>query len=474
MKKIIISLFSLLCIVPISSAKDVGVPAQCEDVMLQAFYWDSYRLDKYGRTNWISLIKDTAAIAANFDLVWLPPSAQGGGVGYYHKCLSNQNSDWGQAQNLQRLIAGLRKGGVKVIADIVINHRGNMSSWCNFYEDDFTFLYGGKFQLTEEHICAGDECFTTTASSCYGGEVHGAADTGTNDHGARDLDHTSPYVQEWAKSYLKYMKGFMRYEGFRYDMTRGYDGKYLKMYNESAQPYISVSEFWEGIGQQVAHLKATDYNTMIFDFPLKYTLGDAIVKGSYGLLKNPANSLRGKGYAKYAVTFIDNHDTFERSDSQGNQFGGYNVDLTNANVKAQILQANAYILMMPGIPCVFWPHWISYQKEINEMIAIRKLVGIHSESVVTDEESGPQSYSATIHGHHGKVVLRLGKNREFTPPAGFRIAAIGNHYTIFVEEGQAVPEVQVNETAPEKFMQDGQILIRREGKVYTTTGQRVQ
>lgn len=466
-------LLSLFPFVKVKAA-DVGVPSQCEDVMLQAFYWDSYKLDKYGKTIWINLLKDTAAINANFDLVWLPPSAKGGGVGYYHQCLSDQNSDWGQKINLQRLIQGLRAGGTKVIADVVINHRGNKSSWCDFYEDDFTFLYGGKFQLTEEHICSGDECFTDASSSCKGGTLRGAADTGTNDHGARDLDHTSTYVQSWAKAYLKWLMGNMKYEGFRYDMTKGYNGKYLKMYNEAVQPYISVSEFWDGTLPQLNHLNAAGFNTMVFDFPLKDVLSNAIVKGSYGLLKKPTNSLRGKGYAKYAVTFIDNHDTFERSDAQGNQFGGYNVDLKNANVKAQILQANAYILMMPGIPCVFWPHWKSYQKEINEMIAIRKLVGIHSESEVTDETSGAQAYSAVIHGHRGKVILRLGQGREISAPAGYRIAAIGNHYSIYVEEGQAVPEVKVDDAAPIKFMQDGQLFLRRDGQVYNMTGQRVQ
>lgn len=478
MKKITLlflcSFFFSLCPVVKVKAADVGVPSQCEDVMLQAFYWDSYKLDKYGKTIWINLLKDTASINANFDLVWLPPSAMGGGVGYYHKCLSNQTSDWGQKLSLQKLIQGLHAGGTKVIADIVINHRGNKSSWCDFHEDDFTFLYGGKFQLTEEHICSGDECFTDASSDCKGGTLRGGADTGTNDFGARDLDHTSPYVQKWAKAYLSYMMGAMKYDGFRYDMTKGYNGKYLKMYNEAVQPYISVSEFWDGTLPQLNHLNAAGFNTMVFDFPLKYVLSDAIVKGSYGLLKKPTNSLRGKGYAKYAVTFIDNHDTFERSDSQGNQFGGYNVDLKNANVKAQILQANAYILMMPGIPCVFWPHWKSYQKEINEMIAIRKLVGIHSESEVTDETSGAQAYSAVIHGHRGKVILRLGQGREISAPAGYRIAAIGNHYSIYVEEGQAVPEEKVDDAAPIKYMQDGQLFLRRDGQVYNMTGQRVQ
>ena len=75
--------------------ENIGVPSECEDVMLQGFYWDSYDnskpTTKYGRTKWVDLLKDTAAINACFDLVWLPPSAtSSGGVGYIHAQLSNQ------------------------------------------------------------------------------------------------------------------------------------------------------------------------------------------------------------------------------------------------------------------------------------------------------------------------------------------------------------------------------------------------
>ena len=71
-------------------AENIGVPAECEDVMLQAFYWDSYQdvsstsaTKNYGRTKWVDIRKDSVAITANFDLVWFPPSAtSSGGVGY--------------------------------------------------------------------------------------------------------------------------------------------------------------------------------------------------------------------------------------------------------------------------------------------------------------------------------------------------------------------------------------------------------
>ena len=102
MQKIRIYIYLLFLVASASSvrAENVGVPAECEDVMLQAFYWDSYNSSasstKFGRTKWVDLIKDTAAINANFDLVWFPPSSgpTGCGVGYYATQYSNQESDW--------------------------------------------------------------------------------------------------------------------------------------------------------------------------------------------------------------------------------------------------------------------------------------------------------------------------------------------------------------------------------------------
>ena len=475
MKKVnqLIIWFFLLASAPALHAENIGVPSECEDVMLQAFYWDSYTKTKYGRTKWVDLLADTAAINANFDLVWFPPSAMGGGVGYTHKQLSNQDSDWGTRQKLEELIAALHAGKTRVLADVVINHRGNQSNWCNFYTDYFGTY--GTYQLTQSHICRGDEGFTNKSSSCYNSSDRGAADTGDNFDGARDLDHTSTYVQDWAKAYVRWLLNVMKYDGFRYDMTLGFHGRYLSMYNEVAKPYLSVSELWSDINTQKNHLVATNYNTMIFDFPQKYQLHQAIVGGSYGKLKKNTNSFRGQDLAKYAVTFIDNHDTFERESYGNNQFGGQNCDLSNATVKANILQAHAYILMMPGVPCVFWPHWKTYRNEINELIAIRKRAGIHSESQVLEEASAQYAYTATIQGHKGKVVLRLGKNRDTTAPAGFTQVVNGDHYTVFLEDGAGIDELPASrEAKAKKFIQDGQLFIRIGDKVYDATGREIK
>ena len=498
MKKIILTISAVLLCACIGSLRaetnapqddqptNIGVPAECEDVMLQAFYWDSYKTQtgadsKYGRTKWIDLLKDTAAINANFDVVWFPPSAgpTGNGVGYSARQYSNQESDWGSKAKLQELITALHKGHTKVLADVVLNHRGNYNSWCNFYQDNFGSY--GTYQLTQKEIVSNDECFTNSNSNCYGAASadRGAYDTGDNFDGARDLDHTSTTVQNWSKAYTQWLLGEMKYDGFRYDMTLGFHGRYLKMYNEAAQPYMSVSEFWSSIERQKRHLLETDSNTMIFDFQAKYSL-KGIVDGSYGKLN--ANKtfvgLRKEGLSRYSVTFIDNHDTFDRGNSYGDNQFTPTTDLSTAKNKNYVLQASAYILMMPGVPCVFYPHWASYKSEINELIAVRKRAGIHSESKVLAEESGQNQYSATVQGHRGQVIVRVGKNRSMTKPEGFEVAVEGGErgdYTVYVKMGvEATDNVEAEQPGTRKIIYNGKVYILREGQTYTLTGSKIK
>ena len=486
MKKVLLSILSVFVIACAShlSARNAGVPAECEDVMLQAFYWDSYNgnasTTKYGRTKWIDLLKDTAAINANFDVVWFPPSAgpTGCGVGYSARQYSNQESDWGTKTTLGNLITALHKGNTKVLADVVLNHRGNYNSWCNFYQDNFGSY--GTYQLTQQHICRNDECFTNKNSSCYNAAStdRGANDTGDNFDGARDLDHTSEYVQNWSKAYTQWLLGSMKYDGFRYDMTLGFHGRYLKMYNEAAQPYMSVSELWSSMDRQKQHLEECEYNTMVFDFQMKYSL-KGIVTGSYGKLnKNKTfEGLRKHGLERYSVTFIDNHDTFDRGTAYGNnQFSG--SDLSNSTTKDQILQASAYMLMMPGVPCVFYPYWTSYKDEINELIAVRKRAGVHSESEVLEETSGQYQYSATVQGHRGQVVVRVGKYRSQTVPEGFELAVEGGdrgQYSVFIKmQSDDVENIPSGNVLCTKELRNGQLYIRVGENVYDIFGNRVE
>ena len=419
--------FYLLALLPLSL--QAQAPAESEDVMLQGFYWDSQL-----QTGWTQLHEQAADIAKSFTLVWLPPSASaeggnqvgGNNVGYHPRQWNDQNSCWGTADNLKQLIGTFHENGVKVIADVVINHRAGDTGWGNFTADDFGTY--GQYQLTTANICSDDEMNTDPSAGDWYGLATGAKDTGENWGGARDLDHASSYVQADCEAYLNWLKGDYGYDGWRYDFVKGYAGKYVGMYNKATEPYLSVGEYWDGSYDQVAAwIESTGRESMAFDFPMKYAaLNDGLAKSDYGKMAwrednatwRPAGMIHHHNYRRYAVTFVDNHDTYR----DGSKFTGY------------VEQAYAFILSSAGVPCVFWPHWQSASKEhIEQMIAARRTAGIHSESDVTVTVMG-QYYESLSVGHRGRLITRIGFAAPRTVPDGYYLAASGNNWWMFLSD----------------------------------------
>ena len=160
-----------------------SVPAQCEAVLMQAFYNESYSasspgVSEYGDTKWVTLTPQAAELGRYFDYIWLPPSAFGDGAGYHPKQYSNQNSNWGTRAELETLISALHNAGAKVVADIVINHCANKSTWCDFYQMDFGEY--GVFQPDASYICQNDEVnLNPEAGDCYGAAT-GSLDDGSS------------------------------------------------------------------------------------------------------------------------------------------------------------------------------------------------------------------------------------------------------------------------------------------------------
>ncbi len=404
-----------------------------EDVMLQGFYWDSQKV-----TGWTKLMNYADDIAKSFTCVWFPPSASaeggntvgGNNVGYHPRQWNDQTSCWGTASDLKKLISQLHDDGVKVIADIVINHRSGDTGWGNFTEDDFGTY--GKFQLDVNHICCDDEM--NDASQCsdanWYGKAAGAKDTGENWGGARDLDHTSEYVQQDIEAYLNWLRGEIGYDGWRYDFCKGYDGKYVGIFNDASDPYISVGEYWDGGYDAVNNwLKATGYKSMAFDFPAKYdAINNGIGKNNFSSMtwknlddnvQRPAGLIHHSATNAYAVTFIDNHDTY-RDDNK---------------YKGDVPQAYAFILSSPGVPCVFWPHWQdkNYKSAIEKMIAARKSVGITSVSDVSVTQSSTY-YEAVAIGRRGSLICRIGSKAPTTVPTGYELSCSGSGWAFYVKK----------------------------------------
>lgn len=135
-----------------------------------------------------------------------------------------------------------------------------------------------------------------------------------------------------------------------------------------------------------------------------------------------------------------------------------------------MLQMNAYMLAMPGIPCVFWPHWVTYKTEIQQMIKARKMAAVHSESTVS-EQSGSGWYKATIQGKAGQLILYLGSAANEQAPAGFtqahKSAKVAVYYT---GNGMAVENVTDLPRAT-KYLENGQLRVRtQDGRVFDMQG----
>ena len=390
-------------------------PEKSEDIMLQGFYWESQR-----ETGWSQLAEQVEDISRNFTAIWLPPSSapEGGGVvggnnvGYHPRIWNDQNSCWGTADNLKSLINQLHNKNVKVIADIVINHRAGYTSWATFAPDDFGEY--GKFQLTAEHVCNDDEVNTNASAGAERGTATGKADTGDKWEGARDLDHTSEYVQNDIKAYLNWLKGEIGYDGWRYDLVKGYGAEYVGVYNDASAPYISVGEYWDGGYDAVWNwIQGTGKKSMAFDFPAKYAIfNDGLAKNDFSKMTwgedfvtpRPAGLIHHAQSRRYAVTFIDNHDTYR----DANKYTG------------DVLQAYAVLLSAPGIPCVFWPHWTSQKDGINKQIAARRAAGINSESQVLVTQSG-NYYECIAEGTRGSLICRVGANAPANAPEGYHL-----------------------------------------------------
>ena len=450
---------------PIKPIHGSSVPSECEDVMLQAFYYDSYRDGapgdvlingkQLGNTKWTTLLNQSGEIGTYFDLVWLPPSGKSeGGTGYHQTQYSNQNSDWGKQKDLLEFINRMHAANTKVVADIVINHAGCKSSWCDFYPQNFGEY--GTFQPDASWVCKTDEVNYNPEAGEWQGKATGTDDGGYNMQdnyaSARDWAHADPRVQEMMKAYLKWMKDVIGFDGWRYDYAQGFKGKYIDMYNSAAANYFSVVEFWNGDMNNIkSYLNDVNWNTLAFDFSTKYSAIQGIADGDYTKCKG--SGLLGAGLSKFAVTFVDSHDTYfgcQGGRDNNDEIGGCGKSMEDYN-KDRVLGANAFILSMPGVPCVFYPHWAKYKEAIGKMILARKAAGVHSESHVSDE-AGNGYYKATITGKHGSVRLLLGPNSGYnTTPQGYTLAYKGGNFAMYYTTTQTeVPILSITPSATYK------------------------
>lgn len=423
-----------------------GWPAHYSGVMLQGFYWDSYDV-----TNWEKLTEQADVLSKYFDLIWVPnsgttssykdnPTSKSNG---YDPCFwLEHNSCFGTEEALRKMIDTYKAKGTGIIEDVVINHKNGYQSWANFPNECVVGKNTGKtYTLTWDNtnytqICKTDEA-NSNSSSGVAGKIKGAADTGTDFDGYRDLDHTNATCQANVETYLDYLLNELGYAGFRYDMVKGYAPKYTGIYNSSAHPTFSVGEYWDGNYTNVRNwIVGTGYTSAAFDFPLHDQLRTVFNNGNWSALSNKG-VVGDPAMSRYAVTFVDNHDTY-RDD--------------NNKVTANVLAANAFILAMPGTPCIFYPHWVAYQTELAKMIEARKEAGIDNQSKIISQQEYSGGYVTIVQGSNKNIMVISGypsgvstdgyqavsTGTSENPNYAFYISTNSNHQdTVFVKADKA-------------------------------------
>ncbi|NNC51206.1 MAG: hypothetical protein HKO01_11800 [Flaviramulus sp.] len=399
------------------------------DVMMQAFWWDSYTDSKINNyPSYYDFVNDKIVELSNahIDALWLPPSSEGEGMGYHPRKLFDFNSEHGTKEQLTSLLTLMKSRKMHGIADLVINHRIGTETWTDFTEPSWPC----------ESICKDDEGYTNP--DAFGTKPCGDFDEGEGWGGARDLNHKNLDVQNGIKDYLVRLKA-LGFDSWRYDFVKGFPAKYIGEYNQSGSYYFSVGEYWDGnitaLQTWIDNTKFTSSATMTkasaaFDFSLKYKLGDAIINKNYSVLDSNASLASIDGYGDKSITFLDNHDTgcINRTDCD-------NIFSKNIN---ELTKGYVYLLTHPGIPMIWGYHYFftdstgSLKKAINELIVIRKELGINATSnvqVIETKNGVSGYYVAQI---DSSLIVKIGDG-AYTPTGNWKVIKTGTGYSIWSE-----------------------------------------
>ena len=321
--------------------KDIGTTA-----MLQGFYWNV----PAGGT-WYNTVASKINTIANagwgvgFDNVWLPPAEKATTsdnmgyepVDYYDLGSYNQRGGvetrFGSQTELLNLINGLKTDGIRVTADIVLNHDG-FGAWDpnaqGYY--DFSNVSSGKF-----------------LRSAYDFHSPGWCQYASSDSGAfsdlPDLCLENPYDWQNIMTWGQWLRDTIGFTNWRLDYVKGYSPSVASDWlNPAYGPGgWGVGENWDGNVANIENwIASANYRPSAFDFPLYYTL-QAMNDGNgyFDMSQLDHAGLAGVD-PMHAVTFVANHDT--DTISQGWAKG----------------MAYAYILASEGYPSVFWHDYFDW------------------------------------------------------------------------------------------------------------------
>ena len=386
------------------------------DTMMQYFEWylpsDS--------TLWSKVTKEAKHLEnIGVSHLWLPPAYKGAGgkddVGYgvydlYDLGEFDQKgtipTKYGTKDEYIEAIRILRENNIKVLADIVLNHKmgADETEMVLAVQDDATdrnvsltealpikvwtkYIFPGrgnvhsdfKWNWTHFHGIDWDENTGTAAIYKFYGK-HWDEDVdkenGNYDYlmGA-DIDLNNYDVIKELKRWGKWYINTTNVDGFRLDAVKHIRAEFYpewleELRNDSERKLFSVGEYWSSNIDTINHyIEKTQGCMSLFDVPLHYNLYRASISNGEYDMRQIFDGTIVKTNPHKAVTFVDNHDT-----EPGQALESWVLDWFKPLAYSLIL------LRKDGFPCVFYGDYYGIPEKnvdpkddiLRKLLALRK------------------------------------------------------------------------------------------------------
>ncbi|OZC02706.1 hypothetical protein BSZ36_06785 [Rubricoccus marinus] len=407
-------------------------------MLFQGFHWNVHPGDHAtdsGGVWWDSVATVAPRLAAGgVQTVWIPSPVKGGSgrwsMGYdpydYYDLGSigqkgSVRTRFGTEAQLRAAIAQMKTSGLRVMADVVLNHRDGADAQSNVAcvpGGGAPFLKWNVFNPLSGRFPAGPNAFHSNTTHCdfdapyhdapfgqdicyfhdYDRVLDPSAPNNGWYHGQQGMGATADSLVAWGR----WIMDDLGADEVRLDAIKHIDPAFLAPWvvelSSGEQPF-ALGENWSSTGEiiayhnQVESFNSTfgsggkDANMAMFDFGLRYALRDmANGGGSYDMQNLNGAGLHFGGLDPFdVVTFVENHDV-DRVGWQGAdcsepgavQTGSTcvkpGIDSGHDPIVSRKHMAYAVIMASEGRPTVYWKDyvWFGLGDEIDWLMALRR------------------------------------------------------------------------------------------------------
>ncbi len=433
--------FSLLALVLFCGSAYAQPRGASPDVLFQGFHWNVHPGDhatNAGGVWWDSVATVAPRLASGgVQTVWIPSPVKGGSgrwsmgydpYDYYDLGTLDQKGSvrtrFGTEAQLRGAIAQMKTSGLRIMADVVLNHRDGADAQSNVHcvpGGGAPFLKWNVFNPLSGRFPAGPDAFHSNTTHCdFDAPYHDApfgqdicyfhnfdnvldASAPNNGwyHGQQGMGTTADSLVAWGR----WIMDDLGADEVRLDAIKHIDPAFLAPWvvelASGEQPF-ALGENWSSTGEIIAyHDQVENYNSRfgsggkdanmaMFDFGLRYALRDmANGGGGYDVRNLNSAGLHFGGLDPFdVVTFVENHDV-DRVGWQGAdcsepgavQTGSTCVkpgtDSGHDPIVARKNLAYAIIMASEGRPTIYWKDyiWFGLGDEIDWLMALRRLTG---------------------------------------------------------------------------------------------------